>query len=322
MKEESAAILAAAKRLDNDQVEKTLVLLEKCFENKKKLLLTGVGKSGIVARKLAATFTSIGLTAIYLNPLDALHGDLGIVDREDLCILLSNSGETQELIELIPHLRSKGSTQIGILGNLNSSLANQSDVFLDASVNKEVCPLNLAPTASTTVAMAIGDALAVVWMEKRGISRKDFAVNHPAGKLGRELNLKVSDLMKPSNQLNPLFKNSSFTEIIAEITRGSIGSCWIKERKKENKLIGLITDGDLRRALKNYEPKEWETLMAEEIMTKDPIVISSNKFAIEALELMEKNRKKPISLLPVVGKNYEFIGIIRLHDLIQAGLNY
>ena len=321
MKQESAAILAAAKRLNNDQVERTLLLLEECFKNKKKLILTGVGKSGIVARKLAATFTSIGLTSIYLNPLDALHGDLGIVDHGDLCILLSNSGETQELIQLIPHLRSKGSIQIGILGNLNSTLASQSDVFLDASVDKEVCPLNLAPTASTTVAMAIGDAIAVVWMEKRGISRKDFAINHPAGKLGRELTLRVSDLMKPSKQLNPLFKTSSFREIISEITRGSIGSCWIKEGSENNKLIGLITDGDLRRALKNYEPKNWETLLAEQIMTKDPIVISYDKFAIEALELMEKNRKKPISLLPVIGENSEFIGILRLHDLIQAGLS-
>ncbi len=321
MKEESAAILAAAKRLNNDQVEKTLLLLEECFKNKKKLLLTGVGKSGIVARKLAATFTSIGLTSIYLNPLDALHGDLGIVDQGDLCILLSNSGETKELIQLTPHLRNKGSIQIGILGNLNSSLASQSDVFLDASVDKEVCPLNLAPTASTTVAMAIGDALAVVWMERRGISRKDFAINHPAGKLGRELTLKVSDLMKPSNELNALFKTSSFSEIISEITRGSIGSCWIKERSEDNKLIGLITDGDLRRALKKYDSKRWKTLLAEEIMTKDPIVIAYDKFAIEALELMEKNRKKPISLLPVIGRNSEFIGLLRLHDLIQAGLS-
>ena len=321
MKEESAAILAASERLNNDQVEKILILIENCFKNKKKLVLTGVGKSGIVARKLAATFTSIGLTSIYLNPLDALHGDLGIVDRDDLCILLSNSGETQELIQLIPHLKNKGSVQIGILGNLNSTIALQSDAFLDASVDKEVCPLNLAPTASTAVAMAIGDALAVVWMDKRGISRKDFAINHPSGKLGRELTLKVFDLMKPINQLNPLFKSSSLYEVISELTRGSIGSCLIKDTAKNDKLIGLITDGDLRRALKNNQPKKWENLLAEEIMTKDPIVITSEKFAIEALELMEKNRKKPISILPVIGKNSEFIGILRLHDLIQAGLS-
>ncbi len=321
MKEESAAILAAAKRLNNDQVEKILILMEKSYKNKKKLVLTGVGKSGIVARKLAATFTSIGLTSIYLNPLDALHGDLGIVDRDDLCILLSNSGETQELIKLIPHLKSKGSVQIGILGNLNSSLATMSDFSLDAGVDKEVCPLNLAPTASTTVAMAIGDALAVVWMDKRGISRKDFAKNHPAGKLGKELTLKVIDLMKPSNQLNPLLKTSSLYEVITELTRGSIGSCLIKDKDKQNKLVGLITDGDLRRSLKICEPNNWKTLIAEEIMTKDPIVITSDKLAIEALELMEKNKKKPISLLPVIGKNFEFIGILRLHDLIQAGLS-
>ena len=321
MKEESAAILAAAKRLNNDQVERILKLMDVCYENKKKLVLTGVGKSGIVARKLAATFTSIGLTSIYLNPLDALHGDLGIVDKDDLCILLSNSGETEELIQLLPHLKNKGSIQIGILGNLNSTLAIQSDVFLDASVDKEVCPLNLAPTASTTVAMAIGDALAVVWMDKRGISRKDFAVNHPAGKLGRELTLKVLDLMKPSGDLNPLLRTSSLYEVISELTRGSIGSCLIKDRNEDSKLIGLITDGDLRRALKNHEPSMWKNLLAEEIMTKDPIVISYDKFAIEALELMEKNRKKPISLLPVIGKNSEFIGILRLHDLIQSGLS-
>tara|TARA_A100001035_G_C27760592_1_gene490965 strand:- start:778 stop:1743 length:966 start_codon:yes stop_codon:yes gene_type:complete len=321
MKEESSAILAAAKRLNNDQVEKILVLMEKSYKNKKKLVLTGVGKSGIVARKLAATFTSIGLTSIYLNPLDALHGDLGIVDRDDLCILLSNSGETEELINLIPHLKSKGSVQIGILGNLNSNLAMLSDFSLDAGVDKEVCPLNLAPTASTTVAMAIGDALAVVWMDKRGISRKDFAVNHPAGKLGKELTLKVFDLMKPSNQLNPLSKNSSLYEVITELTRGSIGSCLIKEEDNNNKLIGLITDGDLRRSLKNHDPNNWKTLIAEEIMTKDPIVIKSDRLAIDALELMEKNKKKPISLLPVIGENYEFVGILRLHDLIQAGLS-
>ena len=321
MKEESSAILAAAKRLNNDQVEKILVLMEKSYKNKKKLVLTGVGKSGIVARKLAATFTSIGLTSIYLNPLDALHGDLGIVDRDDLCILLSNSGETEELINLIPHLKSKGSVQIGILGNLNSNLAMLSDFSLDAGVDKEVCPLNLAPTASTTVAMAIGDALAVVWMDKRGISRKDFAVNHPAGKLGKELTLKVFDLMKPSNQLNPLSKNSSLYEVITELTRGSIGSCLIKEEDKNKKLIGLITDGDLRRSLKNHDPNNWKTLIAEEIMTKDPIIIKSDRLAIDALELMEKNKKKPISLLPVIGENYEFVGILRLHDLIQAGLS-
>lgn len=320
MKEESAAILAAANRLNNEDVEKSLGLLDKCFAKNNKLILTGVGKSGIVARKLAATFTSIGLTSIFLNPLDALHGDLGIVHKGDICILISNSGETRELIELLPYLKDKGSIQLGILGKRNSTLAILSDIFLDAGVDKEICPLNLAPTASTTVAMAIGDALAVVWMKKNGISEKDFARNHPSGQLGRELTLKVKDLMKKSNSINPLLENSSFLEIISEITKGSIGCCWIRDLEEEKKLIGIITDGDLRRALRKFECNKWETLSAKQIMTKDPIIISPDMFAIEALNLMEKNSKKSISILPVVDENSEFLGMLRLHDLVQAGL--
>lgn len=321
MQEESNAIMEAAKKLKNNDVDKIINLLDKSFENKKKILLTGVGKSGIVARKLAATFTSIGLTAIYLNPLDALHGDLGIVDQDDLCILISNSGETHELIQLLPHLKNKGSILIGILGNKDSTLGNSSNVSLDAGVDKEACPLNLAPTASTTVAMAIGDALAVVWMSKSGVSKNDFAINHPSGRLGRKLTLRVSDLMIKSNLFNILPENSSFLEIIMELTRGGMGICCINNKFVKNQLGGLITDGDLRRTLRKYSPSDWEFLIAREFMTKDPIVISPNSFAIEALELMEKNRKKPITILPVIGDNSKFLGILKLHDLIQAGLS-
>ena len=321
MQEESNAIMEAAKKLKNNDVDKIINLFDKSFENKKKILLTGVGKSGIVARKLAATFTSIGFTAIYLNPLDALHGDLGIVNQDDLCIFISNSGETNELIQLLPHLKNKGSIQIGILGKKDSTLGNSSDVSLDAGVDKEVCPLNLAPTASTTVAMAIGDALAVVWMSKSGISKNDFAINHPSGRLGRKLTLRVSDLMKKRNQFNILPEDSSFLEIITELTRGGMGICCIKNKFADNELGGLITDGDLRRTLRKYSPSDWEYLIAREFMTKDPIVISPNSFAIEALKLMEENRKKPITILPVIGDDSRFLGILKLHDLIQAGLS-
>ena len=320
MQEESMAIMEAAKKLDNKDVDQIIGLLDKSFKNKKKILLTGVGKSGIVARKLAATFTSIGLTAIYLNPLDALHGDLGIVDKNDLCFLISNSGETKELIQLLPHLRNKGSIQIGIIGKKDSNLWNFSDVSLDAGVDKEVCPLNLAPTASTTVAMAIGDALAVVWMEKSGVSKNDFAINHPSGILGRKLTLRVSDLMKKSDELKFLTEYASFLEIIIELTRGGMGICCIKRELSDNTLSGLITDGDLRRTLRKYPPNDWESLIAKEFMTEDPIVISPNRYATEAIELMEKNRKKPITILPVIGDNSEFLGILKLHDLVQAGL--
>ena len=321
MKEESAAILAAANRLDNNVVNKTINLLENCSLQNKKVILTGVGKSGIVARKLAATFTSIGLTSIYLNPLDALHGDLGIVDKDDICILLSNSGETKELIDLIPHLKNKGSRQIAILGRVNSTIGSFSDAVLDSGVNKEVCPLNLAPTASTTVAMAIGDALAVVWMEKIGISKEDFAINHPSGQLGKKLTLKVKDLMRPANEIKPLLKNSSLLEVITELTQANLGSCWITDEHKEKTLIGLITDGDLRRSLKEYEPQNWENLKAGQIMTEDPIFVEPELLAVHALNIMENNRKKSISVLPVIGKDSKFQGILRLHDLVKAGLS-
>jgi len=161
----------------------------------------------------------------------------------------------------------------------------------------------------------------VVWMERKGISEKDFAINHPSGQLGKELTLKVVDLMKHKEELKPLSINSSFLEVIFELTRSGIGSCWIKDQKNMKKLIGIITDGDLRRALRDYQPDEWESLIAEEIMTKDPIIISPDIFAIEALKLMELNSKnQPISVLPVINSKSEFLGILRLHDLVQAGL--
>ena len=198
LQEESSAIAAAAERLSSEQVEAALALLERCADRKAKLVITGVGKSGIVARKIAATFSSIGLMALFLNPTDALHGDLGVVAPEDVCLLLSNSGETTELLEVLPHLKRRGTGRIAIVGRADSSLARGSDVVLEAGVDREVCPLNLAPTASTAVAMAIGDALAAVWMERRGISPADFALNHPAGSLGKQLTLTAADLMVPS----------------------------------------------------------------------------------------------------------------------------
>ena len=321
MQEESLAILRAAEKLNNSDVEHVLSLLENCSRFKKKLIITGVGKSGIVARKIAATFSSIGLVAIYLNPLDALHGDLGVVDTGDVCIFFSNSGSTKEIIQLLPHLKNRGTSQIGILGKKNSEIGDKCDVIIEASVNKEVCPLNLAPTASTAVAMAIGDALAVVLMERSGISTNDFAINHPSGSLGKKLTLKASDIMKPSCDLNPLYIDSPFLDVLTELTRSSIGSCWIEDKKKEQNLIGIITDGDLRRGLNNCGSNDWGNLKAKDIMTNDPIVISSETLAIDALYIMENNRKKPISVLPVLDDNSKFIGLLRLHDLVQTGLS-
>ena len=320
LEQEALAILNTAKVLSDKDVETIIKLMLNCSSENSKIVITGVGKSGIVARKIAATFSSIGLMSIYLNPVDALHGDLGIIASKDICFLLSNSGETNELLEIIPHLKKKSSSLIGIIGNINSSIARSCDVNLNAEVNREVCPLNLAPTASTAVAMAIGDALASVWMERKGISNKDFAINHPAGALGKKLTLTVKDLMIPLENLEALELDTSFDKIIGIITNNGIGCSYVKEKGKANILKGLITDGDLRRALKVYEPVEWMDLKASQIMTENPITVDQNILVIEALNLME-NRQKAISVLPVVREeNKELIGILRLHDIIKSGL--
>jgi len=320
LQEEAAAIAAAADRLSSDQVEHTLTLLERCADRKAKLVITGVGKSGIVARKIAATFSSIGLMALYLNPLDALHGDLGVVAPDDICLLLSNSGETAELLEVLPHLKRRGASRIALVGKADSSLALGSDVVLEASVDREVCPLNLAPTASTAVAMAIGDALAAVWMERRDISPADFAINHPAGSLGKQLTMTVADLMVPTSQLPALDPDTPLPEVISQLTQGAIGSGWVEHPSVSGQLLGLITDGDLRRALRDHSSNSWAELKASDLMTTDPITVTADLMAVEAIKRMEHNRRKPISVLPVVNASGRLEGLLRLHDLVQAGL--
>ena len=320
LQEEATAIASAAERLSSEQVEAALTLLERCADRKAKLVITGVGKSGIVARKIAATFSSIGLMALFLNPLDALHGDLGVVAPEDVCLLLSNSGETAELLELLPHLQRRGTGRIAIVGRSESSLARGSDVVLEAGVDREVCPLNLAPTASTAVAMAIGDALAAVWMERRGISPADFALNHPAGSLGKQLTLTAADLMVPASKLHALKPNTPLPEVIGGLTRDGIGCGWVERSDQSGALVGIITDGDLRRALQDHNSEGWSSLTAADLMTADPITVEGEVLVVHALECMERNRRKPISVLPVVNADQKMQGLLRLHDLVQAGL--
>ena len=320
LQEEAAAIASAAERLSIEEVESALTLLERCADRKAKLVITGVGKSGIVARKIAATFSSIGLMALFLNPLDALHGDLGVVAPEDVCLMLSNSGETAELLEVLPHLKRRGTGRIAIVGRAESSLARGSNVVLIAGVDREVCPLNLAPTASTAVAMAIGDALAAVWMERRGISPADFALNHPAGSLGKQLTLTAADLMVPASKLHPMQPDTSLPEVIGGLTRDGIGSGWVENPKLSGNLVGILTDGDLRRALQDHNAEEWTGLTAADLMTADPITVRGDVLVVNALERMERNRRKPISVLPVVSAEKRMLGLLRLHDLVQAGL--
>ena len=326
LKEESAAISAAAQRLSSTQVEAALELLEGCRQRRAKLVVTGVGKSGIVARKIAATFSSIGLTAVFLNPVDALHGDLGIVAVDDVALLLSNSGETEELLAILPHLRRRGTARIALVGRLASSLALGCDVVLDCAVDREVCPLNLAPTASTAVAMAIGDALAAVWMERAGISHEDFAINHPAGSLGRQLTLTVADLMVPASDLEGLAPEAPLAGVIGRLTegssgRGSLGAAWVQAAHNPTEIAGLITDGDLRRTLQRHAPDSWAVLRAADMATPNPITVAPDMLAVAALELMEQNQRKPVTVLPVVdpAQPRQLVGLLRLHDLVQAG---
>jgi len=324
LQEEAAAIAAAAGRLSSEQVEAALELLLGCRSRRAKLVVTGVGKSGIVARKIAATFSSIGLTAVFLNPTDALHGDLGIVAADDVALLLSNSGETEELLAILPHLKRRGTGRIALVGRIDSALARGCDVVLDGSVDREVCPLNLAPTASTAVAMAIGDALAAVWMERAGISPEDFAINHPAGSLGRQLTLTVAELMVPASELEPLAPEAPLSAVIGQLTRptngkGSLGAAWVQGAGIGiGGSGGLITDGDLRRTLQRHPPEAWASVQASAMATSDPISVTPDTLAAEALRVMERNPAQALSVLPVIDGG-ELVGLLRLHDLVQAG---
>jgi arabinose-5-phosphate isomerase len=314
LKLEANAIRTAADRLQLDQLEKALRLLADC---QGKVVLTGVGKSGIVAQKIAATLTSIGTVAICLHPCDALHGDLGIVTAADVVILLSNGGETDELIEMLPHLKYRQVPIIAIVGNLQSTLARQADAVLNAGVDREACPLNLAPTASTTVALAMGDALAMTLGQIKGVTPEAFAFNHPAGRLGKRLTLRVGDLMQQGLDNPTLPLQASWLEIVSAITRGGAGAVNIVD--DQGRLLGLITDGDLRRWVQKTSSADLDALRASQIMTADPVAVTPDVLAYEALQMME-NRTSQISVLPVVDQQRVCLGLLRLHDVLRSGL--
>lgn len=311
---EADAIAKAAEQIHPESVEQAMKLVTEC---KGKVILAGVGKSGIVAQKITATLNSIGIVSVYLHPCDALHGDIGIVAGSDIAILWSNSGETEELIGMIPHLKHRQVPIIAILGNLDSTIANQADVVLDATVDREACPLNLAPTTSTTVALAIGDALAMTCMQMRKITPEDFAFNHPAGRLGKRLTLKVRDIMYTGADSQSLLPQASWIEIVGAITRGGAGAVNIVN--EQGLLLGLITDGDLRRWMQKTTLSELQNLRAQTIMTSDPVTVTADFLAYDALKLME-NRPSQISVLSVVDTQGICLGLVRIHDLFKSGL--
>lgn len=311
---ESEAIAQTAARLKREHVERSIEILAGCHG---KVVLVGVGKSGIIAQKIAATMTSTGTAAIYLHPSDALHGGLGIVNPEDVVLALSNSGETDEVISMLPHLRHRRVPLVAIVGNLRSTLARRADVVLDASVDQEACPLNMAPTTSTTVALALGDALAMALMQVKGLTPDDFALNHPAGQLGKRLTLKVVDLMH-SGADNPVIPmDAPWLEVIACISKGGLGAVNVVD--DAGHLMGIITDGDLRRTIQKVNHAELETLLSSALMTRNPVVASPDMLAYDALRLME-DRPRQISVLAVVDDERVCVGLIRLHDIVRSGL--
>lgn len=297
-----------------NNINQSFVEAVKIIANAKKVFLCGVGKSGLVGRKISATFASIGIPSFFIHPVEALHGDIGFADKGDTIILLSKSGSTDEIIRLVPHLKSKELSIIAIIGDMNSYLYRNADIVLDSTVLKEACPFNLVPTSSTMAQLAIGDALAVCVMLFNNISIQDFSRNHPLGQIGRNITLKVKDLMHQNEFLPSVKYNADFKDAIIEITNKNLGCVCIVD---DNFILkGLITDGDIRRTLQNYD--DIRKLSISDVMTKNPITISEDVFLANALDLMEN--KGEISVLPVCDSNNKCIGVIRIHDIIQNGV--
>lgn len=293
-------------RLNNDFA----VIINCILEIKGRVIITGIGKSAIIAQKIVATFNSTGTPSIFMHAADAVHGDLGIIQKEDLVICISKSGNTPEIKVLVPFLKQAGNTLIGMVGDLNSYLGQQADFVLDTTTEKEACPHNLAPTTSTTAQLAMGDALAVCLLECREFSTKDFAKYHPGGSLGKRLYLKVKDLYTNNNKPE-IGTNASIKDVIIEITKNRLGAVTVLEN---NQIAGIITDGDIRRMMEKYPT--FEKLTARDIMGRSPRIIESSELAIHALELMRSNNITQL----VVADNGVYKGIIHLHDLLKEGI--
>jgi arabinose-5-phosphate isomerase len=311
---EADAITRTAARLSREEVERAVELLAAC---RGKVVTVGVGKSGHVAQKVAATLTSTGTPAVFLHPSDALHGGIGLVNAGDVLVVISNSGETAEVLELLPYMQHRRASVVAVVGSLSSTLARRADVVLDASVEQEACPLNLAPTTSTTVALAVGDALAMTLMRVKRLTPEDFAMNHPGGRLGKRLTLKVSDLMHGGVENPTVATGATLLEVVQAISRGGLGAVNVVD--DAGKLAGIVTDGDVRRTLQKAGLEDLDALKASDVMTREPVVAAPEMLAHAALQLME-NRPSQIAVLPVVEAEGRCVGLLRLHDIVRSGL--
>jgi len=308
---EAQAILDLAERID-DHFERAVDLLYHC---KGRAVLTGMGKSGLVGRKIASTFASTGTPSFFLHPAEGLNGDFGMLTREDVVIAISNSGETRELIEILPFLKRCGNRLISMTGNENSTLARSGDASINVGVKEEACPLGLAPTASTTATLAMGDALAVTVMVKRGFKKEDFALLHPGGALGKRLLLKVGDLMHQGKALPRVKEKTLMKEAIVEITSKRLGVTGVCDA--EGRLVGVITDGDLRRALERFT--DLLNREAQEVMTRNPKWIEKDALAAKAVQRMEEFSITSLFVFED-GSSRIPLGLIHLHDLLKSGV--
>lgn len=309
LNEEAAALQKLSANLDEDNFCEALRLI---LKTQGKLIVMGMGKSGHIAGKIASTFASTGTPAFAVHPAELIHGDLGMISEKDICIVISNSGKTNEITAVLPHLRNKGIEIIGITSDRNSKLAELSSVYLEIFVEKEACPLNLAPTTSTTVTLALGDALAVAAMSNKNFSREDFAKFHPGGSLGWKLT-KISDIMRSGASIPVVLLDASFFEVIEQIDIKKLGFTCLLD--KDKKFLDVITDGDIRRAQIKHKENIFQKRACELKEKSFPKIISEDNSAFEALETMEKNR---ISDLIVLDKEGFVKGIVDLKDILSA----
>lgn len=306
---EAEAIRALEDRID-DTFQRAVDILLEC---KGRVIITGMGKSGIIAKKIASTLTSTGTAAFFLHPAEGVHGDLGAVLKEDVVICISKSGSTEEILRLVPLFKRRGVPIITMTGNLESDLAKRSDVVLNVSVKEEACPYDLVPTSSTTAALVMGDALALAAFQERGFSVEDFAQYHPAGDIGRRLLLQVDDIMHTGEEIPKVNEDTSLPNAILEITSKRLGATCVMGGN--GRLMGIITDGDLRRLIEKRHDI-WD-LRAKDVMSRDPRCIRAGVLAAKALLLMENHS---ITQLIVLDEKDDPVGIVHLHDILKAGL--
>lgn len=316
IQQEADALLRIKETFDEDQIKSLISQFDYLRSSNAEFIICGVGKSGIIAQKMVSTFNSIGLKSSFLHPVEALHGDLGRLTDKDVMAFISKSGTTEEIVKLLPYLPVPKERRIGLLGNISSKIAKECSIVFDCSVEKEACVNNQAPTTSSTTALAVGDAIAVVFEKYTGLSKEGFATNHPGGLLGKSLRLKVSNLMVSSAECAKISLTDTLQDAIVAMTEYPTGLCAVIELQE---FKGILVEGDIRRTLASKDSNDSLGTKISDIFNSSPTSVNSNDLAMKALELMEGG-DRPFSVLPVVDDG-EFKGVLRLHDLLKEGLS-